>query len=118
MLDGFPRTIREAVGADRATRDAGGATDAVVFLDLPRSELIRRLENRATESGRVDDRHETIVRNRMREYETRTAPLRDYYAVACSSWSTRPRRSMRSPGAYSQRSTPVRRPRRSKDLSR
>ena len=79
MLDGFPRTIREAVGADRATRDAGGATDAVVFLDLPRSELIRRLENRATESGRVDDRHETIVRNRMREYETRTAPLRDYY---------------------------------------
>ena len=79
VLDGFPRTVREAVGADRATEDAGGAADAVVFLDVPRDELIRRLENRATESGRADDRHENIVRNRMREYETKTAPLRDYY---------------------------------------
>jgi adenylate kinase len=79
VLDGFPRTVREAVGADRATEDAGGAADAVVFLDVPRDELIRRLENRATESGRADDRDENIVRNRMREYETKTAPLRDYY---------------------------------------
>jgi adenylate kinase len=79
VLDGFPRTLPQAIAADEATKEAGGAADAVVSLDVPQDELTRRLQHRATESGRADDQTEATVRHRMREYETKTAPLRDYY---------------------------------------
>ena len=79
VLDGFPRTPAEAVAADEATKEAGGAADAVIFLDVPPDELARRLEHRAQDSGRTDDQAEAVIRHRMHEYETKTAPLRDYY---------------------------------------
>ena len=79
VLDGFPRTLPQAIAADEATKEAGGAADAVVSLDVPQDELTRRLQQRATESGRADDQTEATVRHRMHEYETKTAPLRDYY---------------------------------------
>jgi adenylate kinase len=79
VLDGFPRTRHQAVAADEATRDAGGAADVVVFLDAPRDELTRRLEQRALKAGRTDDQTEATVRRRMHEYDTKTVPVRDYY---------------------------------------
>ena len=79
VLDGFPRTINEAIAADEAAQSAGGVADAVVFLDVPKDELVRRLERRAPRSGRADDQANDVIRRRMREYETKTAPLRRYY---------------------------------------
>ena len=51
VLDGFPRTYREAVAADEAAEKIGGVADAVVFLDVPRDELIRRLETACDRVG-------------------------------------------------------------------
>ncbi len=48
MLDGFPRTRVQAEALDRMMAEAGLAFDAVLYLDVPREELIRRLSGRLT----------------------------------------------------------------------
>jgi len=45
-----------------------------VFFDVPDEELVRRMLSR----GRADDRPE-VVRERLRNYEKLTAPLKDWY---------------------------------------
>ena len=78
LLDGFPRSVEQAVEA-RKLAEAGGATpDAAIYLDAPREELMRRILARAEIEGRADDNEET-VRNRLRVFDEATEPLVDYY---------------------------------------
>lgn len=81
VLDGFPRTLDQARIAD-AWSDARGARglgfSAVVHLDVSEDELARRIAERATVSGRVDDTEETW-RRRLAEYRSATSPLLDLY---------------------------------------
>lgn len=79
VLDGFPRTLSQAMAAEEATANAGGLADAVVFLDVPDEELTRRLAERARDAGRVDDQSVATIGRRMQEFRTRTMPLREYY---------------------------------------
>src|SRR5690606_1388807 len=79
LLDGFPRTLAQA----HAAYEWGKANDrifhAVIMLEVPEDELIRRLVERGKESGRSDDT-EDVIRNRLAVYEENTAPLIDFYA--------------------------------------
>jgi adenylate kinase len=78
LLDGFPRTVEQAVEA-RKLAELGDATpDAAIYLDAPRDELMRRILARAEIEGRPDDNEET-VRNRLRVFDEATEPLVDYY---------------------------------------
>lgn len=78
LLDGFPRTIEQAVALDRLLAGNGETLDAVINLLVPESTLIERMDGRATCEGRSDDRPET-VRERLRVYREKTAPLIDHY---------------------------------------
>lgn len=78
VLDGFPRTVAQARAAYEQAVASDRILDAVVSLDLDHEELVRRLEQRGRESGRVDDDQET-VRYRIEEYEQKTRPLLSYY---------------------------------------
>ena len=49
-------------------------------LQVGDQELIRRLLNRGKDSGRTDDQDQSIIANRINEYNNKTAPLKDYYA--------------------------------------
>jgi adenylate kinase len=50
-------------------------------LEVPEEELVKRLlGTRQATSGRSDDRDEAVIRNRIREYEKKTAPLKDFYS--------------------------------------
>jgi adenylate kinase len=42
-------------------------------------ELTRRILERGKTSGRADDQNESIVKNRVIEYRTKTEPLARYY---------------------------------------
>ena len=42
--------------------------------------LVQRLLERGKTSGRPDDADESIIRNRIKEYYSKTAILKDYYA--------------------------------------
>jgi adenylate kinase len=80
VLDGFPRTVRQAEEAYAWARQEGGVElMAVVHLVVPRPELRRRMLERAAAEGRVDDTEETIE-HRLDVYDRETEPLIGYYS--------------------------------------
>lgn len=46
LMDGFPRTLAQAEALDQNLREVGRQIDAVVYLHVPREELLRRLSGR------------------------------------------------------------------------
>lgn len=74
VLDGFPRSVPQAVALDEILDTAGTPLDAVLDLTVDRDELVRRLSAR----GRGDDTQETVKR-RLEEYADKTLPLIDFY---------------------------------------
>jgi adenylate kinase len=46
MLDGFPRTIPQAEALDQALAEQGSRIDAVLYIQVPESELVERLTGR------------------------------------------------------------------------
>jgi adenylate kinase len=105
ILDGFPRTMGQAEALQALLDDLGEPLDRVVFFDVSEAELLRRLTGRRVcrncgatyhvvsappaRAGVCDrcggelyqrpDDSEATVRNRLRVYETQTAPLLEYY---------------------------------------
>jgi adenylate kinase len=78
VLDGFPRSLDQAVEARKLAERVDASPDAVVYLDAPRDVLVRRIVARAAVEGRSDDNRET-VRNRLRVFDEATEPLVEYY---------------------------------------
>jgi adenylate kinase len=78
LLDGFPRSVEQAIEARKLADLAEAAPDAVIYLDAPREELVRRILARAEIEGRADDNPETVA-NRLRVFDEATLPLIDYY---------------------------------------
>jgi adenylate kinase len=75
LLDGFPRTVRQADELSLMLSADGRSLDAVVELSVPEDIVVERLLNR----GRADDTEEVIL-HRQRLYREQTAPLLDHYA--------------------------------------
>ena len=105
MLDGFPRTLEQAVALDGMLEDAGRSLTTVLLIDVPEEELVQRLAGRRAcrscgrgynvvfdppkvegvcdacggELFQRDDDNEATVRNRLSVYRRQTEPLVDYY---------------------------------------
>ena len=105
VLDGFPRTVAQAEALDRLLAARSAQIDRVVYFDVPRAELLRRLTGRRVcrkcgatyhmvsappraagvcdrcggELYQREDDAETAVAKRLDVYATQTAPLLDYY---------------------------------------
>ena len=80
LLDGFPRSVEQAAGlAGRVSVAAG--VGRVVFLSVPRDELVGRLLRRAAEQDRSDDTAEVIHR-RLQVFEEENSALVEYYRRA------------------------------------
>jgi adenylate kinase len=78
LLDGFPRSVDQAVEARKLAELADASPNAVIYLDAPREELVRRILARAEVEGRADDNPETVT-NRLRVFDEATRPLVDHY---------------------------------------
>jgi adenylate kinase len=104
LLDGFPRTVPQADALGEALQKAARKISAVLLIDVPDEEVVRRLSGRrVSRSGRVyhvdfdppkhpdrcdidgsaliqrdDDKPDTI-RKRLAVYHEQTEPLVDYY---------------------------------------
>lgn len=102
LFDGFPRTIPQA----EALKEAGVPIDAVVEIDVPDDEIIKRMSGRRVHlaSGRTyhvvfnppkvegkddetgedliqrDDDQEDTVKARLKVYHDQTEPLIDFYS--------------------------------------
>jgi adenylate kinase len=79
LFDGFPRTTAQAEALDKLLNQKGTSIVVVLALQVGEKELIKRLLNRGLTSGRADDVNEEIIRNRIAEYEKKTAAVADYY---------------------------------------
>jgi adenylate kinase len=105
IMDGFPRTVAQAVSFDSALNDLGQKMDKVISVEVDHVELILRLGGRRTcldcgtmfhvkfdpprqeglcdncghELIRRDDDSEETVTNRLDVYAKQTEPLIDYY---------------------------------------
>lgn len=79
IFDGFPRTSAQADALDAFLQSKSAAITCMLALEVNEEELIKRLLNRASTSGRADDADESIVRNRIAVYNRETAPVADYY---------------------------------------
>ncbi|CAN7425236.1 adenylate kinase [Pararhizobium sp. LjRoot235] len=86
ILDGYPRTVPQAVALGKMLEDKGLRLDAVIELKVDEVALVRRMENRVAETiaagGKVrsDDNPEAF-RKRLVEYREKTAPLSQHYAA-------------------------------------
>ncbi|MBR5674167.1 MAG: adenylate kinase [Muribaculaceae bacterium] len=78
IFDGYPRTIPQAEALEQLLADRGTQVDAVVGLEVPDEELIKRILLRGQLSGRADDNEET-ARKRLEVYYNQTSPLKAYY---------------------------------------
>jgi len=79
LFDGFPRTTAQAEALDKLLNQKGTSIVVVLALQVSEKELIKRLLNRGLTSGRADDVNEEIIRNRIAEYEKKTAAVADHY---------------------------------------
>ncbi len=78
ILDGYPRTVKQAESLEVMMNGLGMPTTVLIDLQVPNRELINRLLTRGETSGRCDDNLETI-KKRIDVYESKTAPVNDYY---------------------------------------
>ncbi|MFG2111597.1 adenylate kinase [Streptomyces sp. NPDC048718] len=106
LLDGFPRNVAQAEALDEALKADGMQLDAVLDLEVPEDEVVKRIAGRRvcrTDSAHVfhvtynapktegvcdvcggelfqrpDDSEET-VRRRLEVYHKQTEPIIDYY---------------------------------------
>ena len=99
ILDGFPRTVAQAQALDEMMKRLGRSISAVVMIDLPEDEVVKRLSTRrlcrkcskpaatstqaVCECGgelyvRADDAPES-VKHRLEVYRKQTLPVKEFY---------------------------------------
>jgi adenylate kinase len=78
VLDGIPRTARQAEELDAMLDEIGRPLGIVFELQLSEEASLDRLGKRAEQEGRTDDTPEAI-RTRLRLYHEQTEPLVEYY---------------------------------------
>lgn len=74
ILDGYPRTLKQAVELSRIFHELGFNNIKVINLSADEKEITKRLLNR----GRTDDTEKTIA-NRLKVYFDSTIPVKEYY---------------------------------------
>jgi adenylate kinase len=80
IFDGFPRTTAQAEALDRLLEKKNTTITMMLALEVEKDELVKRLLNRGADSGRADDRDQSVIEKRIIEYNNKTAPLKEYYS--------------------------------------
>src|ERR1700761_1483436 len=79
IFDGFPRTVAQAEALDNLLKSKRSAIAGMIALDVNDDELEHRLLLRGKSSGRPDDANPEVIRKRIHEYNSKTAPVAEFY---------------------------------------
>lgn len=78
LLDGFPRNPDQAVELDAMLAELSVTLDVAIEITADEDAVTERLLKRAEIEGRSDDR-EDVIRERLRVYAAKTAPVTAFY---------------------------------------
>lgn len=79
IFDGFPRTVKQAEALDQLLEQFKEKISVMIALQVPDDELLQRLLERGKSSGRPDDQNEELIAKRIEEYNSKTAPVAEFY---------------------------------------
>lgn len=79
LLDGFPRTLTQAMELDEMLEARDESVTAVISLMIPDSVVKERIAHRALLENRQDDASDAVVENRIATYHRQTEPLIEFY---------------------------------------
>ncbi len=79
LFDGFPRTAAQAEALDKLLELKKTDIKVMLALEVGEEELVRRLLKRGETSSRSDDTNESVIRQRIAVYHSKTAAVADYY---------------------------------------
>ena len=79
IFDGYPRSISQAKNLDLLLSNSEQKIDLVIFLNVNKDTIIKRIEKRKIIEKRSDDNLETLAK-RYDTYMDTTRPVLDYYS--------------------------------------
>ena len=80
IFDGFPRTAAQTDALENIVKEVlNDDIDVCLSLIVDDEILVERLLKRGETSGRTDDSNEEIIRNRIKEYYSKTSEVAELY---------------------------------------
>ena len=80
ILDGFPRTLKQAIALDKMLDNKKIKIDNIIEISVDEKLLFKRIEQRAAEENIVrNDDNPDVLKNRILIYKNDTIPVLEYY---------------------------------------
>ena len=79
IFDGYPRSLTQAKNLELLLENSNQSIDLILFLNVDKETILKRLEKRKIIEKRSDDDTDTIVR-RYEKYMKTTQPVLNFYS--------------------------------------
>ena len=79
IFDGYPRSLSQAKNLEMLLKNTNQSVDLILYLNVDKETILKRLEKRKIIENRSDDEADTIVR-RFEEYMKTTQPVLNFYS--------------------------------------
>ena len=79
IFDGYPRSLSQAKNLEVLLKNSNQSIDLILFLNVDKETILKRLEKRKIIEKRSDDNSETIVA-RYEKYMETTQPVLNFYS--------------------------------------
>ena len=79
IFDGYPRSLSQAKNLEAVLKNSNQSIDLILFLNVDKETILKRLEKRKIIENRSDDDTNTIV-SRYEKYMETTQPVLNFYS--------------------------------------
>ena len=79
IFDGYPRSLSQAKNLEVLLKNSNQSIDLILFLNVDKETILKRLEKRKIIENRSDDDSDTIVK-RYEKYMETTQPVLNFYS--------------------------------------
>ena len=79
IFDGYPRSLSQAKNLEELLKNSNQSIDLILFLNVDKETILKRLKKRKSIENRSDDETDTIVR-RYEKYMKTTQPVLNFYS--------------------------------------
>ena len=79
IFDGYPRSLSQAKNLEKLLKNSDQSIDLILFLNVDKETILKRVEKRKILENRSDDSSDTIVK-RYEKYMETTQPVLNFYS--------------------------------------